>query len=37
MSCLEDECLFLAGGVAYQLFFAIIPLLALVVGVLGFI
>jgi membrane protein len=32
-----DECLFLAGGVAYQLFFALIPLLALVVGVLGFV
>jgi len=29
--------LFLAGGVAYQLFFALIPLLALVVGVLGFV
>jgi membrane protein len=36
-SCLEDDCLFLAGGVAYQLFFALIPLLALVVGVLGFV
>ncbi len=32
-----DECLFLAGGVAYQLFFSLIPLLALVVGVLGFV
>jgi membrane protein len=31
-----DECPFLAGAVAFQLFFAIIPLLALVVGVLGF-
>jgi len=29
--------LFLAGGVAYQLFFALLPLLALVVGVLGFV
>jgi membrane protein len=32
-----DECFFLAGGVAYQLFFSLIPLLALVVGVLGFV
>ena len=32
-----DECPFLAGAVAFQLFFAIIPLLALVVGVLGFV
>jgi len=32
-----DECPFLAGGVAYQLFFALIPLLALVVGVLAFV
>lgn len=32
-----DECPFLAGGVAYQLFFSLIPLLALVVGVLGFV
>jgi membrane protein len=36
-SCLEDDCLFLAGGVAYQLFFSLIPLFALVVGVLGFV
>src|SRR5216683_5081215 len=36
-SFFADECLFLAGGVAYQLFFALIPLLALVVGVLGFV
>ena len=28
---------FLAGAVAYQLFFALIPLLALVVGILGFV
>lgn len=32
-----DEALFLAGAVAYQLFFSLIPLLALVVGVLGFV
>ncbi len=31
-----DECSFLAGAVAFQLFFALIPLAALVVGVLGF-
>lgn len=36
-SFLADECLFLAGGVAYQLFFALLPLLALVVGVLSFV
>lgn len=36
-SFFADECLFLAGGVAYQLFFALIPLLALVVGVLSFV
>src|SRR5216683_2511290 len=36
-SFFADECLFLAGGVAYQLFFALLPLLALVVGVLGFV
>ena len=36
VSFLADECLFLAGGVAYQLFFSFIPLLALIVGVLGF-
>ena len=33
----DDECPFLAGAVAFQLFFAIIPILALVVGVLGFV
>src|SRR6185503_15145220 len=32
----EDECPFFAGAVAFQLFFATIPLLALVVGILGF-
>ena len=33
----SDECLFLSGGVAYQLFFSLIPLLALIVGVLAFV
>ena len=33
----SDECFFLAGGVAYQLFFALIPLLALIVGALAFV
>jgi membrane protein len=33
----DDECPFLAGAVAFQLFFATIPLLALVVGLLGFV
>ena len=37
MSFSTDECTFLAGGVAYQLFFALIPLLALIVGVLAFV
>ncbi|MGH2500127.1 MAG: YihY/virulence factor BrkB family protein [Candidatus Limnocylindria bacterium] len=32
----DDDCAFLAGAVAYQIFFALVPLLALVVGVLGF-
>ncbi len=32
----EDECAFLAGAVAYQLFFALLPLLFLIVGALGF-
>lgn len=36
-SFLTDECPFLAGSVAYQLFFSLIPMLALLVGVLGFI
>jgi membrane protein len=34
---MADDCLFLAGAVAYQLFFALIPLLALLVGVLAFV
>ncbi len=34
---MADDCLFLSGAVAYQMFFALIPLLALVVGVLGFV
>ena len=33
----EDECPFLAGAIAYQIFFALIPLLALLVGVLAFV
>src|SRR6185503_1737230 len=37
VSFVADECLFLAGGVAYQLFFSLIPFLALVVGVLAFV
>ena len=37
MSFAADECPFLADAVAYQLFFALIPLLALVVGILGFV
>ena len=37
MSFLGDQSAFLAGGVAYQVFFALIPMLALVVGVLGFV
>ena len=36
MSFAEDECPFFAGAVAYQIFFALIPLLALLVGVLAF-
>jgi membrane protein len=32
----EDDCPFFAGAVAYQIFFALIPLLALIVGVLAF-
>ena len=35
-SFLADDCPFYAGAVAYQLFFAIIPLLALIVGALAF-
>jgi len=34
---MADECLFLSGAVAYQIFFALIPVLALVVGILGFV
>src|SRR5207237_9460481 len=34
-SLAADECPFLAGAVAYQIFFALIPLLALLVGVLA--
>ena len=37
MSFAADECPFLAGAVAYQIFFALIPLLALLVGVLAFV
>ncbi len=37
MSFLDDQSPFLAGGVAYQVFFALIPMLALVVGILGFV
>jgi len=36
-SFMADECLFLSGAVAYQIFFALIPVLALVVGVLAFV
>ena len=36
LSFSEDDCPFLAGAVAYQIFFALIPLLALLVGVLAF-
>ena len=36
MSFAADDCPFLAGAVAYQIFFALIPLLALLVGVLAF-
>jgi len=32
----DDDCPFFAGAVAYQIFFALIPLLALIVGVLAF-
>src|SRR5437870_4065905 len=32
-----DDCGFLAGAIAYQIFFALIPLLALLVGILGFV
>ena len=33
----DDDCPFFAGAVAYQIFFALIPLLALLVGVLAFV
>ncbi len=36
-SFVDDDGPFLAGALAYQIFFALIPLLALVVGVLGFV
>lgn len=36
-SCLSDGILFLAGGVAYQMFFSLIPIVALMVGLLGFV
>ncbi|MDE3112640.1 MAG: YihY/virulence factor BrkB family protein [Chloroflexota bacterium] len=35
-SFLADDCAFLAGALAYQFFFALVPLLALVLGLLGF-
>ncbi len=37
MSFAGDDCPFLAGAVAYQIFFALIPLLALLVGILAFV
>jgi membrane protein len=37
VSFLADDCPFLAGAVAYQIFFALIPLLALLVGILAFV
>lgn len=36
VSFADDEGSFLAGGIAYQLFFALIPLLALIVGLVAF-
>src|SRR5256886_13855947 len=33
----NDDCAFLAGAIAYQVFFALVPLLALLVGILGFV
>jgi membrane protein len=36
VSFAEDDCPFFAGAVAYQIFFALIPLLALLVGILAF-
>ena len=37
VSFAADDCPFLAGAVAYQIFFALIPLLALIVGILAFV
>jgi len=37
VSFAADDCPFLAGAVAYQIFFALIPLLALLVGILAFV
>lgn len=37
MAFVSDDCPFLAGAVAYQIFFALIPLLALIVGILAFV
>jgi membrane protein len=37
LSFAADDCPFFAGAVAYQIFFALIPLLALLVGVLAFV
>jgi membrane protein len=37
VSFADDDCPFLAGAVAYQIFFALIPLLALLVGILAFV
>jgi YihY family inner membrane protein len=36
VSFADDDCPFYAGAVAYQIFFALIPLLALLVGLLAF-
>lgn len=36
-SSLDDGILFLAGGIAYQMFFSLIPIVALMVGLLGFV
>jgi membrane protein len=36
-NALDDDLPFLAGAVAYQIFFGLIPLLALIVGALGFV
>jgi len=34
---MDDDGLFLAGAIAYQIFFALIPLLALIIGIFGFV